>query len=79
VGRIESSIETAWEFVEIFRGEHGGPFALAGLEVEAGAFFPVGRVAAWMERRPGDFTPLARRIFPQFVFKSCVAAAPRYE
>jgi 16S rRNA (adenine1518-N6/adenine1519-N6)-dimethyltransferase len=67
-GRIGSSQETAWEFVEVFRGEHGGPFRLAGMEVETGAFFPVAQVRGWMARRPEDFTPLARLIFPRFVF-----------
>lgn len=79
LGKIESCAATAWEFVEVFRGLHDGPFRLAPMEVAAGAFFPLGRVAEWLTRRPGDFTPLFRWIFPRFIFKSCVEPQPRYE
>lgn len=63
IARLESSAATGWEFVEVFRGRHEGPFQLARMEIEAGAFFAPARIASWLERRPGDFTPLFRGIF----------------
>jgi len=63
IGRLEASQETSWEFVEIFRGHHEGPFRLARLEVEVGAFFPLRKIAGWIRARPQDFTPHFRRIF----------------
>ena len=77
LGKLESCPETSWEFVEIFRGRHEGPYRLARLEVEAGAYFPVRRIADWLARRPADFSPLFRMIFPGFIFQSC--DVPRYE
>lgn len=79
IGKLESRPETSWEFVEIFRGPHEGPFRLARLEVETGAFFPVTQIADWLDRRPTDFSPLFRMIFPRYVLQSCVADVPRYE
>ncbi len=66
IGKLESSPATSWEFVEIFTGHHEGPFHLARMEVEAGAFFPIPKIEAWFARRPKDFTPLFRQIFPKF-------------
>jgi len=67
IGKLESSPETSWEFVEIFTGHHEGPFQLARMEVETGAFFPMTKIKSWFARRPQDFTPLFRLIFPQFL------------
>jgi 16S rRNA (adenine1518-N6/adenine1519-N6)-dimethyltransferase len=67
IGKLESSPETSWEFVEIFTGHHEGPFQLARMEVETGAFFPMTKIKSWFSKRPQDFTPLFRLIFPQFL------------
>ncbi|MEX1119846.1 MAG: 16S rRNA (adenine(1518)-N(6)/adenine(1519)-N(6))-dimethyltransferase RsmA [Terrimicrobiaceae bacterium] len=67
IGKLESSPATSWEFVEIFTGSHEGPFHLARMEVEAGAFFPLAKIQAWFANRPQDFTPLFRIIFPRFL------------
>jgi 16S rRNA (adenine1518-N6/adenine1519-N6)-dimethyltransferase len=67
IGKLESSPETSWEFVEIYRGIHEGPFSLAGMEVETGAFFPMQTISQWFANRPRDFTPLFRLIFPKFL------------
>lgn len=57
--------ETGWEFLQIYRAEHEGPFRFAALEVEGGVFLPVLQVREWLARRPQDFTPVFRMAFPQ--------------
>jgi 16S rRNA (adenine1518-N6/adenine1519-N6)-dimethyltransferase len=57
--------ETGWEFLQIYRAEHEGPFRFAALEVEGGLWLPVEQVADWLERRPRDFTPIFRMAFPR--------------
>lgn len=79
IGALPCSKETSWEFVEVFRGCHEGPFRLAGLEVETGGFFPLEQISRWLGDRPDDFSPLFHMIFPRFIFESCVGTQPRYE
>ncbi len=57
--------ETGWEFLQIYRAEHEGPFRFAALEVEGGLWLPVENVADWLARRPKDFTPIFRMAFPR--------------
>jgi 16S rRNA (adenine1518-N6/adenine1519-N6)-dimethyltransferase len=59
--------ETGWEFLQIYRAEHEGPFCFAALEVEGGVFLPVPQVREWLARRPQDFTPIFRMAFPQVI------------
>ncbi len=63
IGRLPCGPGTGWEFIEIFRGTHEGPFRLAPLELETGAFFPAGQVNAWLARSPGDFSPVFRHVW----------------
>ncbi len=67
IGKLESAAETSWEFVEVFTGHHEGPFHLARMEVETGAFFPLATIKSWFNNRPADFTPLFCLIFPRFL------------
>jgi 16S rRNA (adenine1518-N6/adenine1519-N6)-dimethyltransferase len=57
VAEIEASENTGWEFVELFRCEHGGPFTFPCSEIEGGLFFPRELVDAWIAQRPEDFAP----------------------
>jgi 16S rRNA (adenine1518-N6/adenine1519-N6)-dimethyltransferase len=57
--------ETGWEFLQIYRAEHEGPFRFAAQEVEGGLFLPVDRVCDWLAQRPRDFTPVFRMAFPR--------------
>lgn len=66
LGKLLSSEATSWEFVEVFRGCHEGPFRLARLEVETGAFFPLSLIHTWLATRPQDFSPLFRLIWTAF-------------
>jgi len=61
IGKLPCMEENGWEFIEVFRGQHEGPFKLAPLEVEAGAFFPLNQVREWLARSPEEFSP----VFPQ--------------
>ena len=58
IGRLLCSEETGWEFIEIFRAAHEGPFAFPAMEVETGAFFALSQVKEWVSRSPGDFSPV---------------------
>ncbi|MGI9241598.1 MAG: 16S rRNA (adenine(1518)-N(6)/adenine(1519)-N(6))-dimethyltransferase RsmA [Verrucomicrobiales bacterium] len=57
IGEIRAKEETGWEFVELFRCEHGGPFSFPSSEIEGGLFFPQELIREWIERRPQDFAP----------------------
>jgi len=57
--------ETGWEFLQIYRAGHEGPFQFAAQEVEGGAYFTVEHVRGWLAVRPHDFTPIFRMAFPQ--------------
>lgn len=63
IGKLPCSARTGHEFIEVFRGVHDGPFTLAPLELETGAFFPVEHIRAWLERSPEDFSPVFRQVF----------------
>ncbi len=62
IGRLDCGLETGWEFIEIFRGTHEGPFELSPLEIETGAFFPLDQIRQWLLASPEDFSPNFRRI-----------------
>ncbi len=64
IGRLPCTVETGWEFIEVFHGRHEGPFCLAPLELETGAFFPLTQVHAWLQRSPGDFSPVFVQCLP---------------
>jgi 16S rRNA (adenine1518-N6/adenine1519-N6)-dimethyltransferase len=57
IGDLEACKATGWEFVRLFRAEHGGPFSSPCSEVETGMFMLPQNVAQWVERRPQDFSP----------------------
>jgi 16S rRNA (adenine1518-N6/adenine1519-N6)-dimethyltransferase len=58
IGKLPCSAATGWEFIEVFRGRHEGPFRLASMEIETGAFFPIHQIRAWLRRSPEDFSPV---------------------
>jgi 16S rRNA (adenine1518-N6/adenine1519-N6)-dimethyltransferase len=58
LGKLPCSEATGWEFIEIFRGRHEGPFRLAPMEIETGAFFPLHQVRQWLRGTPEDFSPV---------------------
>lgn len=57
IARINASEQTGWEFVQVYRANHDGPFRLPPAEIETGCFFPLGMIDRWMAEHPGDFAP----------------------
>ncbi len=57
IGRLEASLQTGMEFVELFAGVHEGPFFLPPSEIAYGVFCPPRLINEWVEQRPGDFAP----------------------
>ena len=57
VAEVSAMEETGWEFVELFKCEHGGPFTFPCSEIEGGLFFPQEVIERWIEARPEDFAP----------------------
>jgi len=55
IGSITARAETGWEFVQLYRAEHEGPFTLHPAEIESGAFFAPEQIDRWTEARPKDF------------------------
>jgi len=56
IGTHPASRGTGWEFVEVFRAEHNGPFTWPRAEIESGLFFPVELIDRWTAARPQDFS-----------------------
>jgi 16S rRNA (adenine1518-N6/adenine1519-N6)-dimethyltransferase len=67
IGRLTPTAENGWEFIQIYRGTHEGPFHPASLEVETGAFFPLEKIQAWAAQSPQDFSPVFLKILPTFI------------
>jgi 16S rRNA (adenine1518-N6/adenine1519-N6)-dimethyltransferase len=63
IGKLGACEQTGEEFIEIFAGRHSGPVRAAALEVDATAYFPVGRIADWIARNPEDFSPVFPMVF----------------
>ena len=57
-GRLTPSPTTGWEFIELFRGTHEGPFHPAPMEIETGAFFEMDHILDWAKNTPTDFSPV---------------------
>lgn len=63
VGRLPPSEDTGQEFVQLYEGNHEGPFRLPPSEIECGGFFPTGLIERWIAVRPDDFAGGFRRCF----------------
>ena len=57
IAEVPATENTGWEFVELFKAEHGGPFTFPCSEIEGGLFFPVEVIEKWIAARPQDFAP----------------------
>ena len=58
IGRLLPCEQTGWEFIEVYRGVHEGPFSPSPLEVESVAFFRMDAVFRWAAHSPEDFSPV---------------------
>lgn len=57
VAKLPASKQTGQEFIQLYRGEHEGPFHPARAEIDLVQFFPATEIARWIGERPGDFAP----------------------
>jgi 16S rRNA (adenine1518-N6/adenine1519-N6)-dimethyltransferase len=55
VARLEASPATDEEFIEVFLAEAKGNIRVHGHEVDAGAYFSIDQIEAWIAERPQDF------------------------
>lgn len=58
IGRLTPCKQTGWEFIEVFKGVHEGPFQPTPLEVETAAFFRKEDILRWTATSPRDFSPV---------------------
>ncbi len=66
IGRLPCGEDTGWEFIEVFRATHEGPFTFPAMEIETGAFFPIEQVREWSANYPADFSPVFLQAFQLF-------------
>jgi 16S rRNA (adenine1518-N6/adenine1519-N6)-dimethyltransferase len=57
IGKLPASEKTGQEFIMVYRGECGGPFAFPCEEISAVEFFPTEIVERWVANKPEDFAP----------------------
>jgi 16S rRNA (adenine1518-N6/adenine1519-N6)-dimethyltransferase len=62
--RLTPNAVNGWEFLEIYRGTHEGPFHPAAMEVETGAFFSLEKIFSWAAASPENFSPVFLQILP---------------
>ncbi len=62
IGLLPCSEQTGWEFIEVYRGIHEGPFEIAPMELETGGFFPMEQIQRWIATQPEDFSPVFLQI-----------------
>lgn len=55
VARIAACANTGWEHVRLYLSRHDGAVRFPCSEVEAGEWFPMEEIGAWVAARPGDF------------------------
>jgi len=55
IGKIAACPNTGYEFVQLYRATHEGPFILPRAEIECGGFFPIPLLQRWIATRPKDF------------------------
>jgi isopentenyl-diphosphate delta-isomerase type 1 len=53
--KITACKETGWEFVNVYKTIHEGPFRLHPQEIERGDWFTPSQVSRWIQEKPSDF------------------------
>lgn len=64
IGLLTPSPDTGNEFIEVYFGQHSGPFRPNQLEIAAAEFFPREQIAHWIDRAPHEFSPVFRLCWP---------------
>jgi isopentenyl-diphosphate Delta-isomerase len=65
--RIDACEPTGWEFVWIYRMRYDGPLTLDPLEISFGEWVTPEEVTARMAKRPDDFCPSFKLLWPMAV------------
>jgi 16S rRNA (adenine1518-N6/adenine1519-N6)-dimethyltransferase len=55
LARIDACDNTGWEHVRLYLARHDGAVRFPCSEVEAGEWFPMSEIRAWVTARPQDF------------------------
>lgn len=63
--RVDACEQTGWEFVWVYRLRHDGPITVDPLEIQYGEWVAPADVTARVARRPDDFCPSFKLIWPQ--------------
>jgi isopentenyl-diphosphate delta-isomerase type 1 len=62
--RLEACADTGWEFVWVYRMRYDGAITVDPLEIQFGEWVMPGEVTARMQRRPEDFCPSFKLLWP---------------
>lgn len=62
--RIDACEPTGWEFVWVYQLRHDGRLTLAPAEIQYGEWVTPDEVSARLARRPGDYCPSFKMIWP---------------
>jgi isopentenyldiphosphate isomerase len=65
--RIEACEQTGWEFVWVYRLRYDGPITIDPLEIQYGEWVAPAEVPARVARRPEEFCPSFKLIWPMVV------------
>ena len=67
--RVDACEETGWEFVWVYRLRHDGELTLDPLEIQFGEWVLPNEVTARVTRKPGEFCPSFKLIWPRVAEK----------
>ena len=76
--RVEACEQTGWEFVWVYRLRDDGPFELQASEIERGEWLLPDEITLRMRRRPDDYTPAFRLIWPKLSGQERSGASSNY-
>jgi isopentenyldiphosphate isomerase len=62
--RIDACVETAWEFVWVYRLRYDGPLTLEQKEIQYGEWVMPAEVSARIAARPEEFCPSFKLLWP---------------
>jgi isopentenyldiphosphate isomerase len=63
LGTLPASEATGWEFVNIYRARHEGPFVLHPDEISDGRWLSPRELDVWLSRDPEDFPPCFHEVW----------------
>lgn len=64
--KLPAEAGTGWEFVAVYRARHDGPIVLEAGAIDAGRWFPVAELEAWLARGGAELTTSFRVIWETY-------------